>query len=130
MDWKPEYNVGVDYLDEQHKAIVEGIRHLSTEFENEQGLRQAVSELFELIRTHFRHEEIILLRHGYRDREKHEEIHSKFLDGLGILEQKFAEVGSDLLPTIIDFLSQWFHDHFTQVDQKYAEIVGKFARPA
>ena len=130
MIWIGDYVVGVDYLDDQHREIVEGIATFQGEFSDDDEMKEAVSQLFEAIRTHFRHEEIILYRHGYKDRDKHQQIHNKFLEGLNLLEGKVQQGGRELQPMLYEFLAKWFHEHLVNVDQKYSEIVGKFSRPA
>lgn len=76
--WKPFYSVNDPSLDAEHKQIIESINELYTAMngaDQAAATRRALDKLVQYTRTHFAHEEKILLEAAYPDLLAHKALH-------------------------------------------------------
>lgn len=137
--WKPEYELDVESMDEQHKRFFELCLDLShlCESRGEGGTdrKKIIRTIFELriyAFHHFRDEEALMVKYGYRDYLAHLKVHDKYLDKLkgfvgelSHLPPAKAEGSGDILMDLArrlsDWAANWWGSHILEHDKLYAE---------
>ena len=116
--WKPEYSVGDDHLDDQHKGLIELIDML----ENESRMGEVLERLEVYVDEHFRDEERILENSSYPDIAAHKQQHKAFEEWLAVSRRAFREpeVASMLRDSIRAYLKSWLVNHIMVSDKDYA----------
>jgi hemerythrin len=133
LDWKDDWSVGNDELDQQHQVLIGYINELndlnivfqSGKFIEHQDVADIFIKISTYTVTHFKAEEQLLERYNYPGLKKHKEIHQKLIAQLEHLERRFEEVGLNLIPPLLQFLNVWLKEHILGVDKKYSLYVGK-----
>jgi hemerythrin-like metal-binding protein len=123
IEWKPEYSVKVEEIDDQHKHLVAQIDRLSEALYSENINEETSAILDELSRyaiEHFETEEKYFDKFHYIDAVPHKEEHLKFQKKIETLI-RFHNAGSEVSIDLIDFLEDWLIDHLMEQDQKYVE---------
>jgi hemerythrin len=121
MEWKSEYDIGVDSVDKQHRQLVQMISRLetssSTDTENRE-MGNALKFLVDYTNQHFSEEEALMIKVGFPEYDRQKTLHKDFF-------QKVMEVllrvkkGESISPReLIDFLSKWLVDHILDEDKK------------
>jgi hemerythrin len=125
-EWKPEYSVGNEEMDKQHKRIFDICRRvhdlpLVNTAQSISTAHELLDEAAQFARTHFHSEEYLLRKFNYVDLKNHLEEH-----------RQFEETLSNLLFDAIDgkisarefslFLSNWLKDHIIETDMKYKSL--------
>ncbi len=127
--WDDSFSVGVPEMDEQHKKLFRMVNDLykaMKEKRAKEAMNGIVDELISYTAKHFKEEEQVMKKAGYRDLAQHQEIHKalvgKVLDVQKKLKSGQSTVGIDLL----NFLKDWLVNHIKGTDKKYgAHITGK-----
>jgi hemerythrin-like metal-binding protein len=126
--WSPEFSVGIDSIDRQHKRLVELIDIL---YESRIAGTTALSlphllvELRRCKEEHFAFEELCFERTGFPDARRHVEEHRKLTRRLKEFQVTLAH---EKLPTtleLLDFLNTWLKDHILGMDKAYADHLRK-----
>ncbi|MGZ5579549.1 MAG: bacteriohemerythrin [Methylobacter sp.] len=119
LDWKSNYETGVEEIDFQHHFFVGLINRLSSELSSctdNYYQSRLIQELTYYAKFHFISEENIMMKHHYPDIECHKELHFQLIDELN---SKSVSSPSDLL----DFLIKWFITHTVQEDKKFGDFL-------
>jgi hemerythrin len=118
FSWKPEYSVGDDHLDAQHRGLIELINML-----DEQSRMGEVLEKLEIyVDEHFRDEEAMLEKAGYPDLAAHKQQHKAFEEWLAVSRRAFREpeVSGMLRDSIRAYLKGWLVNHIMVSDKDYS----------
>jgi len=126
VEWKDEYSVGIDSIDQQHKKLLDLINQLQTavdystsgEFEHE-----ALDQLVDYTKTHFTYEEDLMEANGYPDFEPHKAQHK---DMIAEVEKVLAEYNKDpdtAMQNAIDYLKAWLINHINGTDKQYSDFL-------
>jgi hemerythrin len=124
MTWEPEYSVGQEYLDEQHKTMIDMINVLiddpTADYTSEvvadllaEGTRYAVK--------HFKSEEDYMESIGYPGLAVHRQEHKQFLvkmANVSMLVMQKKKGPTDLLA----YLKTWLMHHILYSDMKYKKF--------
>jgi len=124
--WKPEDDLGVAIIDEQHRAIVATINSLYYFIQEGWGL-SALAPTLSIIKSysgfHFKTEEGILSKAGYPDIHKHVSAQKKFsLEVDAVAREAIAYRDPALL---LKFLRDWWVGHLKIEHQEYAAYLDK-----
>jgi hemerythrin len=124
IDWKEEYHVGIDSIDDEHRRLIETINRLHEELDSPDHKRTVpgfFGRLLVEIRVHFAHEEEFMRAHDYAGLTPHKEDHDLLLEELRDMMEAFersVEVDSVELSLRLDaWFSRHFHHHDTQLHQ-------------
>ena len=117
--WKPEYSVGVEAVDYEHRELIDTINRLHDQLDNRD--RAATipgffGDLLKEISSHFALEEKIMRDRGYERLPSHKEDHERLLDDLRDIMDSFEyseEIDSVELALRLD---AWFSRHFRTHD--------------
>jgi hemerythrin-like metal-binding protein len=129
IKWQDRNNTGIALIDEQHRGIVSVINsfyYLIGQGVSNPKLYSCVSDIMKnYSRIHFITEEALLEEIGYKDIEKHKELHKK-------LNQEMERIEHDVLRSndarlLLNFLKQWWLEHISEQDQRYARFLRESA---
>jgi hemerythrin-like metal-binding protein len=122
--WKPDYDLGIPIIDEQHRGIVAIINSLHYGMQN-----GYIKEMFEAIvdmanrytLIHFRVEEDIYAKAEYPGREHHHDMHNALM-------MKQTEIGKKCLAEkdpyqLMDFLKKWWINHICNQDMHFKDYL-------
>ncbi|MBU1022867.1 bacteriohemerythrin [bacterium] len=127
FSWSDDYLVGVEKLDNQHRAIFDAIN----EFYNEiQALRvsgaaeRALTVLLDYSEKHFVDEEEYMKREGYPELDAHRLEHQEFRDQIAKLIDD-ASRDKPFSVALLRFFKTWIVEHILETDMKYAPVAQK-----
>jgi len=126
LDWKDEYCVGIDSIDQQHRKLVDLINQLQTAVDystGEEFEREALDELVDYTKTHFSYEEGLMSDNGYPDFEPHKAVHNKMIKKV---EEVLAEYEKDhdaAMSNAVEFLRGWLINHINGTDKEYSSFL-------
>jgi len=122
--WKPEYDLGIHIIDEQHRGIVTVINCLFYEMQKKQG-EGVLMPIFKIIneysRIHFKIEEEFLEKFDFPDAIPHRALHDELID-------KTSNVGKKSILNqdpyqFMDFLKIWWVDHICGKDRSFRDYL-------
>ncbi len=116
--WKPEYSVGDEHLDKQHRGLIELIDML----DNQSRMGDVLERLEIYVDEHFRDEEAMLEKAGYPDLAAHKQQHKAFEEWLSVSRRAFREpeVSGILCESIRAYLKGWLVNHIMVSDKDYS----------
>lgn len=122
MHWNDKLSVGVNEIDNQHKAIINIINRLydcvGSSQESEK-VKELLPELYWYASEHFKHEELFMFETSYAQLEKHKQIHRDMLDEIKVMVENMDEELSS--PShMAEFFKNWLINHITVEDVAYA----------
>lgn len=124
MEWKDEYSVGIQEIDDQHKHLLVVFSQIERAIRVQRGWMEVFYEVADLktfAKMHFEIEEVLMRLYGYPDSAEHAEQHRYFFIRLAEIEGRSLDgsVGSELLT----FLCDWLKGHIQGADKGYAEHI-------
>lgn len=124
--WLPEYNTGIEIIDQQHHMLVDIINELhdiQAKGNDRQALLKVLGKIGLYATSHFAREEHLFETHGYPDADEHLQEHDYFEDMLFQFEDEFKAGRQDLTITTLNFLSDWLVNHINGTDQEYVPFL-------
>ena len=121
MEWKHEYAIGIEEIDDQHLRLTEGISRVEQAVDQAEGwsaVHGALGRLASLAVTHFAVEESLMRIHDFPQLEDHADQHKRFYADLIALQER--SLTTDLTPKRVEFLHRWWDAHFQEFDKPYA----------
>ncbi len=118
--WKPEYEVGVLIIDEQHRGIVAAINSLYYATQHGMGgsmLPHVVGMVTEYASIHFRTEEELFEKCGFPGGVEHRKLHKT-------LSHETIAVGRSSVEEhdpqkFLHFMKEWWIDHICNADMAF-----------
>ena len=126
--WRPEYSVGNQEIDDQHKYLFElwlMLDSIRNQAENRLSLEQGLLSLFDYVEIHFQREEKLLA--GHPEINAHRKIHAQFVDKCREFMESFKQ-GDLETGTVVDFLKDWLINHIVKTDIRYFNELHGLAR--
>ena len=126
IDWKDEYSVGIESIDQQHKKLISLINMLQTTVDystGEEFERECLAAVVDYTKTHFVYEEGLMSKYGYPDFEAHKAQHQKMIDKVDDLVAEYEERPANVMKEALDFLKQWLIRHINGTDKQYSEFL-------
>ncbi len=124
VEWKQEYEIGINVIDTQHKRIVDYINQL-VDFDGHAGhdeMAELINALIDYTYSHFAFEEALMEEAGYEFLSVHKRTHEAFSERVGDLHQRFKQ-GNDVSAEIGTLLQTWLINHILDDDQSYVPLV-------
>lgn len=121
LQWKPEYSVGIESMDAEHREMIELINDVYAKLvasPNAEDIEDCLEKIYSTISLHFALEERIMREHSYVEYAEHKEDHENLLDEILELIDEFiadTDSGARLLEKR---LSDWFAQHFASFDAR------------
>ncbi len=136
IQWRNEWLLGIDVLDNQHRALADQLNRLvqecscgkeSGQQDNEQRrkkLASMVDELYTQTRQHFSDEEAMMLKQGYPGYKAHAREHTMLLAELkSTFAASFEQGCCNMEPAVMKALRSWFIVHIVRSDREFADHV-------
>lgn len=121
LKWKPEYELGIEDLDAEHRQLVNIINEAAAaiEMKKESLLEPILNQLFEYARVHFSHEEARMAEVGFPDLETHSAEHREFFQQVSDLYSRFLAGSPEVAGELTAFLRVWLVNHIQGEDRTY-----------
>lgn len=123
LNWKDEYSVHVQELDEHHKILIDIINRI---YDNcmqpdvVDCIGPKIKELIDYSEYHFKAEEDYMRSIEYFESDEHVEQHAMFIFKIRELQQAYSDNELELTQSLIVFLGKWLLHHVFEEDMKYA----------
>lgn len=87
MKWVPEYNTGIDVIDDQHKRILDYINEIVeiSDGTDRARVKQILDNIIDYTQSHFTFEESLQEEAGYKYRVPHKRVHDLFIKKLSLI---------------------------------------------
>lgn len=122
IPWQARYEIGIDFVDRQHKQLVDIINRLHDSMESgatDRVLDGIFADLEVYAETHFRDEERFLEQNGYPDLARHQVGHRQFIDRIHEMRSRF--MANDMVANqVLIYLKNWLTLHILGTDRQYA----------
>ena len=119
--WKPEYDLGIPIIDEQHRGIVTIINSLYYGAQKSSFIKNIFSPTISMLRSyadiHFQTEEHFLEAIEYPGAADHSLLHQKYSSILAGIDRK-SSVDKDPLK-LMEFLKKWWLGHICEEDMQF-----------
>jgi len=126
FDWKPEFSVGVQEIDQQHKKLVSLIGELHSAMKSGRGatvLNKILGDLVTYTRVHFDSEEKLMAMHGYPDLQAHKQEHADLTNKVEDFLGKVHSGAVSVTPEVLTFLKEWLVHHILHTDKNYGPFL-------
>lgn len=127
IEWKNEYSIGIDVIDEQHQKLFEIANRIFDLLKNDllvdkyDRIVDIIAELQEYTRYHFETEENYMQSIGYRRLLSQKASHNDFLEKMAAIDLNKIDDGQNLyLRDILDFVLDWLVQHIMKSDKLIA----------
>lgn len=124
LEWKKEYNLGIEEIDRQHKEFVRNLSLLIDAIGKnslQKDLQKVLEGISNYAEYHFSTEERYFDEFYYEGAVEHKEKHQEFRNKIKELLEKFSRDELTLSYELADFLEDWLFDHLLNMDGKYVE---------
>lgn len=124
MEWGPEYNTGIDVIDDQHKRILDFINEIddNPDAQDRIRIRQILNNIIDYTQSHFTFEESLQEEAGYKYRVPHKRVHDLFIKRIEGYRDLF-EAGHSIENELYVVLSKWLVNHIQHDDADYVGAV-------
>ena len=126
VQWKDEYSVGIDSIDQQHKRLLTLINQLQTAIDystGEEFQREALDELVDYTKTHFTYEEGLMEQNQYPDFEPHKAQHAKMIKKVEEVLSEYQKDQDTAMTNAVEFLKGWLINHINGTDKEYSSFL-------
>jgi len=126
LKWKDEYNTGINSIDQQHRKLVNLINQLQTAVDHSTGQEfesEALDELVDYTRTHFRYEEGLMEQNQYPDFEPHKAQHEKMIKKVSEVLAEYEKNHDQAMNQAVVFLKDWLITHINGTDKEYSSFL-------
>ena len=117
--WDQLLSVEVEEIDADHRRLVDLFNLLAravAERRDQAFVAALLEELIVSTEAHFRHEERLMIGHGYAERDAHTAEHRELIDAARALQQTFLATGRGLEDQGLDYLEHWLAEHILVAD--------------
>ncbi len=128
ISWKKEYSVGIESIDNEHQKLLGLINRFLTASQDHPSSfyeQEALDELIDYTRYHFKHEEELMAKHDYPGLEAHKKEHHKMVARVNELVEEYNINGQEALEHTAGYLKHWLVNHIQVVDQQYSDYMHK-----
>lgn len=124
MKWIPEYNTGIDVIDDQHKRILDYINEIVeiNDGTDRARVKQILDNIIDYTQSHFTFEESLQEEAGYNYRVPHKRVHDLFIKKIESYRDRF-EMGQSIEGELHEVLSKWLINHIQRDDADYVGAV-------
>jgi hemerythrin len=126
VEWKDEYSVGIKSIDTQHRKLLGLINSLQTAVNYKTGEvfeQEALDELVDYTKTHFKYEEGLMEQNGYPDFEAHRAQHELMIARVEEVLNHYQRDPDSAMQNALDFLRDWLINHINGTDKQYSKFL-------
>ncbi|MBD3233469.1 MAG: bacteriohemerythrin [candidate division Zixibacteria bacterium] len=121
IEWKSEYDTGIESIDKQHRRLVNMINALDRsrkDNNSDRTIRNVMIAIANYTKLHFADEENLMRKLEFDELEYHQGLHNKLREQVVNI---LTRIGTDQhynINNLIQFLSNWLLNHISKEDQK------------
>jgi len=126
VEWKVEYSVGIDSIDQQHRKLLNLINQLQTAVDystGEEFEREALDELVDYTKTHFTYEEGLMEQNDYPDFEPHKALHVEMIKKVEEVLAEYDQDPESAMSNAVEYLKDWLIKHINGTDKQYSNFL-------
>lgn len=126
IKWSKEYNIGIEYIDQDHKKLLHLLNQFSIAYDYaqcEEFEREALEDLVSWTKYHFKREEKLMEDYGYPGLAAHKEEHQAMMDQVEEYVSIYNREGHDSLKQVTNLLTFWLINHIQESDTKYRDYL-------
>jgi hemerythrin len=126
VEWRDEYSVGIESIDNDHKRLLNLINQLQTATHYQTGQQfeqEALDAVVDYTKYHFKREEDLMETHGYPDFEPHKAQHREMIGRVNEMLEDYRHNPQEGLEETVQFLKKWLIGHINGTDQAYSEFL-------
>lgn len=127
ISWKPEYSVGDEAVDHEHRELIDLVNTAAAAILDGQAdadVDKCLGDLYQAISAHFAHEERQMRRADYDQLEAHKGSHEFLLDELRDIMDGAMTSDQQTAERLTQVLEAWFTDHFRDHDSRLHNRLG------
>ncbi|MBZ0124319.1 MAG: hemerythrin family protein [Roseovarius sp.] len=127
ISWKPEYSVGDEAVDHEHRELIELVNTAAgaiLDGRPDADVDRCLGDLYQAISAHFAHEERQMKNARYDQFEAHKGSHEYLLDELRDIMDGAATSETQTAERLTQVLEAWFTDHFREHDSRLHNRLG------
>ena len=128
IEWKKEFETGIDDVDHEHRELVELINELHEKLQgqsNHDAVSEFLGEVFARISAHFALEETVMRKHSYDEYAAHKADHENLLDDIrDIMDAHEDGEFANSVGALSDAVANWFVNHFKTKDARLHKLLG------
>lgn len=135
VEWRESFEVGVDFVDSQHKVLVELLQTLNIQIRefamcnvDKIGLENVLKDLKHYTEFHFREEEIMMEEYGWPGLEDHKKVHAEFVARVEEYRKMVAVDDVTIGHDVLDYLKDWLLTHIMYTDKKVCDFINEKKR--
>ncbi len=124
--WRPDYEIGLEKIDNEHKKLVDIINDFYNAFATAQAhkkIGEIINELVNYTIFHFTAEEEMFKNSSYPDTENHMKKHKTFVNKLKEYHKEVSEGNLTTSYDMVTFLKEWLIIHIKETDTTYLPFV-------
>jgi hemerythrin-like metal-binding protein len=124
MQWKTEYSIGIEEIDEQHKELINLFSSVADAVSAEMKWSEIhfrIVTLRNFATFHFEFEEALMRLFGYAENQAHAEFHRGFFAKLSAFESHSIHEG--VKGEVVKLLCDWLFGHILTSDKDYAKHI-------
>ncbi|HSN51318.1 MAG TPA: bacteriohemerythrin [Woeseiaceae bacterium] len=121
IEWNDEFNLGIEEIDSEHRALVALINALHDAMSAGAGradIVEGMSQIHALVAAHFAREEAFMREARYMAYAEHKEDHEVLLDALCDMIDRVGSDGEYDETGLSADLQYWFAEHFSTHDAR------------
>jgi hemerythrin-like metal-binding protein len=125
-EWKDDYSVNIESIDEQHKKFIE-IINLLIDVVNKKHCNSRVADVFFSLAYYAEHyfinEEILFKDYQYPNLTQHKELHNNFILRIIQFQKEFEADKENVCEELLGYLEDWFKEHILQYDKSASDFL-------
>ena len=125
-EWKEEYNLNVEKIDDHHKKFLDVI-NLLIKVTNDRSCEEEISLVFfrliYYVENYFVDEEILLKTYEYINFKQHKEEHNNFIAKIVKFQEEYKNRDRTVCQRMLKYLSEWFDEHILGYDKDASEYL-------
>ncbi|XOB62494.1 bacteriohemerythrin [Campylobacterota bacterium DY0563] len=119
--WKMEYQLRNELLDKEHEKLfdiaIESLNYHNTDIRTH--VKITIKELYEYMKTHFKHEEEFMEEIGYPELEAHKKLHEDIIEHMNKFLKSLPKLDiTEFEKRLIEYMDIWLINHILYDDRK------------
>lgn len=127
IQWTPDFSVGVDSLDTDHKVLISLLNQLDDAIgrgEPRMTVQQVLDALYDYTVYHFSREEALMRAAAYPDYDAHVRTHATLRAQVADIRERYARSPESIhAREVLSFLKNWLSAHIVGRDHLYVPFM-------
>ncbi len=122
FDWSTSYELGVDFIDTQHKkifSILNDIINAQSRNANRAEIEEIIDDLIFYTKIHFNQEEKEMEDDKFPEVMEHRALHQEFTSKITKFREDFKNGVANIEMTVLEEWKAWLLNHVSVDDKKY-----------